>query len=84
MGKEDFYFAPGRSDKYTIIEISIFDGRSIEAKKMLMKLLFSRLKEQLGIESNDIEITIFETPKHNWGIRGLPADELNLDYKVNV
>jgi len=84
MKKEDFYFAPERSEKYTIIEISIFEGRSTDAKKELIRLLFKRLKEQLGIDNNDIEITIFETPKHNWGIRGLPGDELELNYKVNV
>jgi phenylpyruvate tautomerase PptA (4-oxalocrotonate tautomerase family) len=84
MAKDDFYFPSGRSEKYTIIEISVFEGRSVEAKKNLIKLLFLRLKEQLGIEPNDIEITIFETPKCNWGIRGLPGDELELNYKVNV
>lgn len=31
-----------------------------------------------------VEITIFETPRHNWGIRGLPGDELSLDYPVKV
>jgi len=84
MAKEDFYYAPGRTERYTIIEISIFEGRSIEAKKELVRLLFSRLEEQLGIETNDIEITIFETPKCNWGIRGQPGDELELNYKVGV
>ncbi|APF21976.1 putative transglutaminase-like protein [Clostridium butyricum] len=33
---------------------------------------------------NDVEITIFETPNYNWGIRGVPGDELGLNYKVNV
>ncbi len=28
--------------------------------------------------------TITETPKHNWGIRGLPGDELTLNYKANI
>ncbi|GHV54099.1 hypothetical protein FACS1894181_18000 [Bacteroidia bacterium] len=49
-----------------------------------MKLIYSRFNEKLNISENDIEITIFETPKHNWGIRGLPGDELQIDYKVNV
>jgi hypothetical protein len=31
-----------------------------------------------------IEITLFETPRENWGIRGLPGDELSLNYKVQV
>jgi hypothetical protein len=38
----------------------------------------------LGIHKNDVEITIFETPRENWGIRGLPGDELPLNYKVDV
>lgn len=32
----------------------------------------------------EIEKVFFETPKHNWGIRGLPGNELQIDYKVNV
>jgi hypothetical protein len=32
----------------------------------------------------DVEITITETPKYNWGIRGMIGDELKLNYKVEV
>ncbi|MGM7723632.1 tautomerase family protein [Metabacillus sp. Hm71] len=84
MDKEDFYFGNGRTDAYTIIEISMFEGRTIEAKKQLITLLLERINREVGISLQDLEITIFETPKHNWGIRGLPGDELELDYKVNV
>ena len=80
---EDFVFSKDRSEKYTILEISMFEGRSVAAKKKLITLLFQNL-EQVGIPRNDLEITIFETPKHNWGIRGVPGDELNLSYKVEV
>ncbi|MED3875264.1 tautomerase family protein [Lysinibacillus capsici] len=84
MDKEDFYFASERTESYTIIEISMFEGRTIQAKKQLVKLLFERINNKLNISSQDVEITIFETPKHNWGIRGLPGDELALNYKVNI
>lgn len=84
MDKEDFYFASGRTDAYTIIEISMFEGRTVEAKKKLINLLFERIGSKLHITPEDIEITIFETPKHNWGIRGLPGDELELNYNVTV
>lgn len=84
MDKEDFYFANERTQSYTIIEISMFEGRTIQAKKQLVKLLFERINNQLNISPQDVEITIFETPKHNWGIRGLPGDELALNYKVNI
>jgi len=84
MDKDDFLFADGRTEDYTIIEISIFEGRAVESKKKLINLLFERIKNELNITSQDVEITIFETPKHNWGIRGLPGDELTLNYKVNI
>ncbi|MBE0344431.1 tautomerase family protein [Paenibacillus sp. 28ISP30-2] len=83
MNQEDFIFAHDRSEAYTIIEISVFEGRTTEAKKHLIKLLFQRIND-LGIAPQDLEITIFETPKQNWGIRGVPGDELQLDYKVNI
>lgn len=80
----DFIHPGDRSRQYTIIEISIFEGRSVEAKKALIRGLFTRLEAECGIAPQDVEITIFETPRHNWGIRGLPADELALDYQVKV
>ncbi|MEW9699189.1 tautomerase family protein [Paenibacillus sp. SI8] len=84
MNEEDFIYANGRTEAYTIIEISIFEGRTVEAKKLLIKLLFQNIHETFHISTDDLEITIFETPKHNWGIRGVPGDELLLNYKVDV
>ena len=81
---EDFYYPVGRSPRYTIIEISMFEGRSIETKKKLIHLLFERINEVLGLSPADIEITITETPKYNWGFRGQPGDEIGLNYKVEV
>ncbi|MFM6074754.1 MAG: tautomerase family protein [Dolichospermum sp.] len=83
LDKSDFYYSSERSNRYTIIEFSMIEGRSVEAKKKLIRLLFERL-QPLGISSQDLEITIFETPKHNWGFRGLPGDEHELNYKVDV
>jgi phenylpyruvate tautomerase PptA (4-oxalocrotonate tautomerase family) len=84
LRRDEFYFPANRSDDYTILEISIFKGRSTMAKKRLINLLFERLNAQLNIAPDDVEITIFETPKKNWGIRGKPADELELNYKIDV
>ena len=84
LNKEDFYFPKDRTEKYTIIEISIFEGRSVGAKKKLINLLFERIQKEFNISPNDIEFTIFETPKYNWGIRGLPGDELILNYNVKL
>ena len=84
MDREDFYFPEDRSDAYTVIEVSMFEGRSVETKKQFYRLLFQSIQSQLGIDPQDVEITITETPRANWGIRGLPADELSLNYRVDV
>lgn len=83
LDKSDFYYPSGRTDHYTIIEFSMFEGRSIEAKKHMIRLLFERV-QLLGISTQNLEITIFETPKHNWGFRGLPGDEHELNYQVEI
>ncbi len=84
LESENYIYPSDRSHQYIIIEISMFEGRSVEAKKTLIRLLFTRLQEQVEIAPNDVEITITETPKHNWGIRGKVGDELELNYKVEV
>jgi 4-oxalocrotonate tautomerase family enzyme len=81
---EDFYYPPDRTTNYTIIEISMFEGRTVETKKHLIRLLFERIQEGLKINPSDLEITITETPKHNWGFRGQSGDEVGLNYKVEV
>jgi phenylpyruvate tautomerase PptA (4-oxalocrotonate tautomerase family) len=80
----DFYFPAGRTERYTIIEVSMFEGRSVQAKKQLIRLMYERIQAEFGIAAQDIEVTITETPKHNWGIRGLPGDEVGLNYKIDV
>jgi 4-oxalocrotonate tautomerase family enzyme len=84
LEREDFVYPQGRTERYTILEISMFEGRSVETKKQLIRTLFERIGTGLGITAEDLEITITETPRANWGIRGVPADELGLTYKVEV
>jgi phenylpyruvate tautomerase PptA (4-oxalocrotonate tautomerase family) len=84
LDKTDFYFPSDRSENYTIIEISMFDGRTTETKKQLIHLLFNQISSKFNISVSDIEITIIETSKQNWGIRGLTGDELMLNYKVEI
>lgn len=84
LDPEDFFFPEGRSEKYTIIEITLFEGRSIQAKRALYSLFFERFHQLLGITPMDVEIVLYETPRHNWGIRGKAGDDLELDYKISV
>ena len=81
---EDFIFPNDRTNNYTIVEINMFAGRSVEAKKNLIRLLYQKIVETLDITPQDLEINIIETPRSNWGVRGVPGDELNLDYQVDI
>lgn len=80
---DDFFYPSDRTARHLIIEVSLFEGRSVETKKHLLKLLMQRIHQEIKIPLNDIEITIFETPRANWGIRGQTGDELNLSYRVD-
>lgn len=81
---DDFIYPDDRTDQYLIIEISMFEGRTLETKKKLIHQLYQNLSAQTTITPQDLEITLFETPPANWGLRGHPGDELKLSYKVNV
>jgi phenylpyruvate tautomerase PptA (4-oxalocrotonate tautomerase family) len=80
----DFIHPPDRSAAYTIIEISMFAGRSADSKRRLLELLMTRIAEHAGIAAQDLEITLFETPPANWGIRGQTGDRLTLPYRIEV
>jgi phenylpyruvate tautomerase PptA (4-oxalocrotonate tautomerase family) len=80
----DFYWPGTATPRYTLIEIGMFEGRSVEAKKRLIRLLFERICGLLERLPNEVEVTITETPRHNWGFRGLPGDEIGLPYRVEV
>jgi phenylpyruvate tautomerase PptA (4-oxalocrotonate tautomerase family) len=84
MERADFYYPASASGKYTIIEISLFEGRSVETKKQLIRLLFQHVCAAADRRPNELEITLTETPRHHWGIRGLPGDEIGLPYRVEV
>lgn len=74
----------GRSERYTRIEILLFSGRSLTAKKALYSAVVANLSA-LGVPANEIKTVLIEVPSDNWGLRGgLPASEIDLGFKVDV
>lgn len=73
-----------RSERYLIIEVIMFSGRSTEVKKELLRALMGDLTRELGLHPNDVEVTILESPREHWGIRGHTGDDLALSYKVEI
>lgn len=74
---------PHAGPHYTVIEISLFFGRSIEAKRRLYAAMAANLAP-FGLAPQDIKVILHEVPRENWGLRGLPASEIDLGFKVDV
>ena len=68
-----------------LIEIRLFEGRSKETKRKLYRELTGRLEEKGITRKEKVMIILNEIKKENWGIRGgLPADEIDLGYRVDI
>lgn len=81
----EHYEHNGRSEQYTIIEITMFKGRSDAAKKALYAAIVRNLELKPGIPGNEVIIIIHEPPLENWGIRGgKPANEVDLGFSIFV
>jgi phenylpyruvate tautomerase PptA (4-oxalocrotonate tautomerase family) len=73
-----------RPESYTLVTVTAFAGRSIEAKRQLYRRIVERLGE-LDIPADHITITLNEVERENWGLRGgVPASEIDLGFKVDV
>ena len=70
-----------RTDKYCIIELTLFPGRSREMKAAVIAEITRLLGKRLGVPAGDVYIMINEPPLDNWGLRGVQGSELGLDYK---
>lgn len=78
------FIAPAdRSEKYIIIEMMMFEGRPESTVKAFYQRLLENLHMDCGVGAQDIELVITESPRKNWLIRGMPADELELNYRVD-
>lgn len=80
-----FAALPRSSDpqRYVQVTMDCFPGRSPEAKRALHRGIAERLGS-LGIPADCVQTLLRESSPLNWGIRGVPASELDLGFSVNV
>ncbi|KQU99021.1 tautomerase family protein [Devosia sp. Root105] len=78
-------FAPpdGKSVNYTVLEITMFSGRSVDAKRRLYAALVSELGV-FGIAPSDLKVVLHDVPRENWGLGGKAAVDIELGFKVEV
>jgi phenylpyruvate tautomerase PptA (4-oxalocrotonate tautomerase family) len=78
-----FAAPPGKDERYALISIDLFAGRSLDAKKNFYRALVTNL-HVLGIPPDHVKVVLREASRENWGIGGMPASEIDLGFEVNV
>ena len=69
-----------RNNRFVIVEILMFSGRSEEMKEKLFYKMNEIIKNHLGIEGRDVIISIIESERNNWARDGIPLSKINLEY----
>jgi hypothetical protein len=80
---EAFMVPSGKGPAYSVLEISMFRGRSLDAKARLYAALQRELTP-FGFGHGDLKIIVHDVPFENWGLGGKPADPATLTFKVDV
>lgn len=60
----------GKTDRFTMIEITLFPGRTKEQKARIYEETTKALGKNPGIAASDLFIVLHEPPDENWGLGG--------------
>lgn len=72
-----------RGSRATLIEISMFAGRSLEAKRRLYAAL-QREMSAFGLGPRDLKVVIHDEPRENWSVGGAALSDVELRFKIEV
>lgn len=53
-----------------VVTIEMWEGRTVEQKKILVEGITKVMTEKLGISAEAVTIIIKDVPKHNWATGG--------------
>ncbi len=66
------------------LEISVFPGRTLDAKRRLYQAIVKNL-EAAGVPGERVLVVLHEPPLENWGIRGgKAATDVDVGFKLDV
>jgi phenylpyruvate tautomerase PptA (4-oxalocrotonate tautomerase family) len=72
------------SDRFTLVEVTMFSGRSMETKRRLYQAIVDGLTAS-DVPPEDILIVLHESPMHNWAVNGgVPASEVDVGFEVEI
>lgn len=71
LDEDCFQRSESKTDRFTMIEITMFPGRTKEQKALVFSEIVRLLSERLGIAATDVFIVLQEPPNENWGLAGI-------------
>jgi phenylpyruvate tautomerase PptA (4-oxalocrotonate tautomerase family) len=72
------------SDRFTLIEITMFAGRSMQTKRRLYDALVRRLSAA-GVPPEDVLIVLHQPETHDWAVDGgTPAYEADIGFDIEI
>jgi phenylpyruvate tautomerase PptA (4-oxalocrotonate tautomerase family) len=72
------------SDRYMLVEVTMFAGRSMDTKRRLYGAIVDRLG-RLDVPANDVVIVLHEPAMENWAVNGgVPASEVDVGFRVDI
>jgi len=81
---EDFEIPGNRGERFTIVTLTVFAGRSLDAKRALYRSIVGRF-EAAGIPKTDVLVVLQEVPTENWGLRGgIAGCDIDIGFKIDV
>jgi phenylpyruvate tautomerase PptA (4-oxalocrotonate tautomerase family) len=81
---EDFEIPADRGERFTIVTLVVFAGRSLDAKRALYRGITDRF-EAAGLPRTDVFIVLNEVPVENWGLRGgIAGCDVDFGFKIGV
>ena len=81
---EDFAIPGSAGERYTHIEITMFAGRTLAAKRELYRAVVRNL-ERFGVPPDDVKIILIEVAPESVGMRGgIAACDLDIGYEIKV
>jgi phenylpyruvate tautomerase PptA (4-oxalocrotonate tautomerase family) len=82
---DEFYAPAGHDGAYLTIEISLFHGRSAQAKRALYAHMVRDVAALRRMDPAGILVLLREEPRENWGMRGgQAATDIDFPYRISV
>jgi hypothetical protein len=66
-----------------LVQVTLFSGRSAQTKERLHRTIAQNL-EAVGVPANEVAVVMIESPRENWSVAGVPSDQVDLGFRVDI